>query len=223
MEQRYKADNYLPYWPIIWPSGLMVAERILTERQALAPRYSRRPMPQTPQPQARSSLSYRPGHHRHRSRACKRLACHIHRLRSRSRRIRRPQCLAKRHPSSSGCRAMHMDWRQPVAETFPGSSHPTCCNERRPHELVLGRNRQVAGASPEVSLGLRPATHRRRRFSPLEAAERGFRVKTVYMEGESFSGGRQAGQLYILKWPEAKDKGGEGRETMNDERKRATL
>ena len=21
VEERYKADNYLPYWPIIWPSG----------------------------------------------------------------------------------------------------------------------------------------------------------------------------------------------------------
>src|SRR5262245_33730488 len=31
VEQRYKADNYLPYWPIIWPSGLMLAARILTE------------------------------------------------------------------------------------------------------------------------------------------------------------------------------------------------
>src|SRR5947208_13175368 len=31
VEERYKADNYLPYWPIIWPSGLMVASRILTE------------------------------------------------------------------------------------------------------------------------------------------------------------------------------------------------
>ncbi len=28
-EQRYKADNYLPYWPIIWPSSLMLAHRIL--------------------------------------------------------------------------------------------------------------------------------------------------------------------------------------------------
>ena len=27
-EQRYKADNYLPYWPVIWPSSLMLAHRI---------------------------------------------------------------------------------------------------------------------------------------------------------------------------------------------------
>ena len=29
IEARYKADNYLPYWPIIWPSGLMLANHIL--------------------------------------------------------------------------------------------------------------------------------------------------------------------------------------------------
>ena len=27
-EQRYKKDNYLPYWPVIWPSSLMLAHRI---------------------------------------------------------------------------------------------------------------------------------------------------------------------------------------------------
>lgn len=28
IEQRYKADNYLPYWPVIWPSSLMLAHQI---------------------------------------------------------------------------------------------------------------------------------------------------------------------------------------------------
>ena len=31
IRQRYHADNYMPYWPIIWPSGLMLASRILFE------------------------------------------------------------------------------------------------------------------------------------------------------------------------------------------------
>ncbi len=30
VEARYKKDNYLPYWPVIWPSSLMLAEHILT-------------------------------------------------------------------------------------------------------------------------------------------------------------------------------------------------
>lgn len=29
VEARYKKDNYLPYWPVIWPSSLMLAEHIL--------------------------------------------------------------------------------------------------------------------------------------------------------------------------------------------------
>ena len=34
---------------------------------------------------------------------------------------------------------------------------------------------------------------------PLHAVEAGFKVQTVYMEGESFAGGKQEGQLYILR------------------------
>ncbi|HTV48759.1 MAG TPA: methyltransferase domain-containing protein [Phycisphaerae bacterium] len=33
LEDRYHADNYLPYWPIIWPSALMLAEFILKTDQ----------------------------------------------------------------------------------------------------------------------------------------------------------------------------------------------
>ncbi|MDA8378583.1 MAG: methyltransferase domain-containing protein [Planctomycetia bacterium] len=29
VEARYKKDQYLPYWPVIWPSSLMLAEHIL--------------------------------------------------------------------------------------------------------------------------------------------------------------------------------------------------
>jgi hypothetical protein len=36
---------------------------------------------------------------------------------------------------------------------------------------------------------------------PLAAVERGFKVSTINMEGESFSGGKQAGQLYVLTRP----------------------
>lgn len=30
VEKRYRADNYMPYWPVVWPAGLMLAEHILT-------------------------------------------------------------------------------------------------------------------------------------------------------------------------------------------------
>ena len=30
VEQRYRADNYMPYWPVVWPAGLMLAQAILT-------------------------------------------------------------------------------------------------------------------------------------------------------------------------------------------------
>src|SRR5271170_284007 len=36
VEDRYRADNYLPYWPIIWPSAMMIAAHILHEN-SLAP------------------------------------------------------------------------------------------------------------------------------------------------------------------------------------------
>ena len=34
VEARYKKDNYLPYWPVIWPSSLMLAEHILCSQDA---------------------------------------------------------------------------------------------------------------------------------------------------------------------------------------------
>ena len=34
VEARYKKDNYLPYWPVIWPSSLMLAEHILNSHDS---------------------------------------------------------------------------------------------------------------------------------------------------------------------------------------------
>ena len=31
VRKRYYADDYMPYWPIVWPSGLMLANRILSD------------------------------------------------------------------------------------------------------------------------------------------------------------------------------------------------
>src|SRR6185436_11170070 len=36
VRQRYHEDNYMPYWPIIWPAGLLLAAKILTDK-ALPP------------------------------------------------------------------------------------------------------------------------------------------------------------------------------------------
>jgi predicted nicotinamide N-methyase len=93
-------------------------------------------------------------------------------------------------------RALHMDWRNPLPETFPWVLASDVLYERRLHPLVLDAIAKLLapGGQAWVSDPQRTAAE----DFPLLAVEKGFRVKTVYMEGESFSGGRQSGQLYIL-------------------------
>jgi predicted nicotinamide N-methyase len=93
-------------------------------------------------------------------------------------------------------RGLHMDWRDPVAETFPWVLASDVLYERRLHPLLLSAVSKLLapGGQAWVSDPQRTAAE----DFPLHAVEAGFKVKTVYMEGESFAGGRQAGQLFVL-------------------------
>ena len=186
VEQRYKADNYLPYWPIIWPSGLMMAERILNEVQS---------PPALPAADARVIE----------------LGCGLgtagiaaglrgwnvmftdydpEAVEFASHNARRNGVPAER------IRAIHMDWRAPVAEKFPWVLASDVLYERRLHALLLDAVEALLapGGTAWVSDPQRTSAE----DFPFAAVERGFRVKTVYLEGESFAGGKQAGQLFVL-------------------------
>ncbi len=202
VEERYKADNYLPYWPIIWPSGLMLAARILSEPGSPRAGFVAEGVGGGP-PRVIDlgcglgmtgiAAGLRGWHVTFTDYDPEAVEFAAH------------NALRNGIPADR-VRALHMDWRQPIAETFPWVLASDVLYERRLHELVLDaigkllmREGGVGGQGGEawVSDPQRTAAE----DFPLKAAERGFRVTTVNMEGESFAGGRQAGQLYILKWP----------------------
>ncbi len=187
VEERYKADNYLPYWPIIWPSGLMVATRILTE--ATTP-------PASPPTGARMIEL-----------GCGLGTCGIAAgLRGWNVLLTDydPEAVefAVHNAARNGVplgqiRGLHMDWRAPVAEKFPWIVASDVLYERRLHELVLDAIEALLEKKGEawVSDPQRTAAE----DFPLKAVERGFKVQAINMEGESFNGGKQAATLYVLR------------------------
>ena len=187
VEQRYKADNYLPYWPIIWPSGLMLAAKILTD--AGSP-----PAPPDNSPPRAIDLGCGLGTA---GIAAGLRGWHV------TLTDYDPEAVefAAYNAIHNGVpperiRAIHMDWRAPIAETFPWVLASDVLYERRLHALLLDAVLRLLapGGTAWVSDPERTSAQ----DFPLAAVERGFRVSTINMEGESFSGGKQRGQLYVL-------------------------
>ena len=129
-EQRYKADDYLPYWPIIWPSGLMLAGKILTGEGtppaapggAVAPRaielgcgLGTTGIAAGLQGWDVTLTDYDP--------EAVEFAAH--------------NALRNGVPAER-VRGLHMDWREPVKETFPWVLASDVLYERRLHPLLLG-------------------------------------------------------------------------------------
>lgn len=193
VKQRYKADDYMPYWPIVWPSGLMLASRILTE-QTVPPAL----------PAHHSSLIT----HDFR---CIDLGCGLGTT-GIAAGLRGwhvtftdydPEAVefAGHNALRNGIpperiRAVHMDWRNPLPETFPWVLASDVLYERRLHVLLLDAIEKLLapGGQAWVSDPQRTSAE----DFPLAALQHGFKVATTNMEGESFAGGKQVGQLYIL-------------------------
>jgi predicted nicotinamide N-methyase len=195
VEQRYKADNYLPYWPIIWPSGLMLADRILTENSS--PPALPDVAPGGVLPRAIDlgcglgttgiAAGLRGWHVTFTDYDPEAVEFAAH------------NALRNGVPAER-IRALHMDWRRPIPERFPWVLASDVLYERRLHALLLDAIEQllVSGAGVGQAWVSDPQRTAAQDF-PLAAVERGFRVESLNMEGESFNGGRQAGQLYILR------------------------
>jgi predicted nicotinamide N-methyase len=194
VEQRYKADNYLPYWPIIWPSGLMMAERILTETGSppAAPGgdawmreadYGRVIDLGCGLGTAGIAAGLRGWHVTFTDYDPEAVEFAAHNARHNG-------------VPAERIRAVHMDWRTPLPEQFPWLLASDVLYERRLHPLLLDAVDKLLapGGAAWVSDPQRTSAE----DFPLHAVERGYRVTTVNLEGESFSGGRQAGTLYVL-------------------------
>jgi predicted nicotinamide N-methyase len=186
VEQRYKADNGLPYWPIIWPSGLMLAAKILTDSTS---------PPTPPATDARVidlgcglgssgiAAGLRGWHVTFTDYDPEALPFAAH------------NALRNGIPPER-IRTLSMDWRNPIAERFPWILASDVLYERRLHPLIL--DALSALLAPAGTAWVSDPQRTSAENFPLAAVEQGFRVSTVNMEGESFSGGKQAGQLYIL-------------------------
>jgi len=192
VEQRYKADNYLPYWPIIWPSGLMMAERILTAAES---------PPALPVGASGGGVA-----------RCIDLGCGLGSTGIAAGRRGWHVTFTDYDPEAvefaghnalrngvpaERIRAMHMDWRQPVEEKFPWVLASDVLYERRLHPLLLGAVKALLAPGGEawVSDPQRTAAE----DFPIAALEHGFKVTAINMQGQNFAGGVQAGTLYILR------------------------
>ncbi len=196
VEQRYKADDYLPYWPIIWPSGLMLAAEILTQQ-------SSPPVPPqdsilTPQNPPRTiDLGCGLGTT---GIAAALRGWHV------TFTDYDPEAVlfAAHNAERNGIpldriRALHMDWRTPVAETFPWVLASDVLYERRLHPLLLSCIEKVLDHSPDAQAWVSDPQRTAAEDFPLAAVTHGFKVQTLNMEGESFSGSKQSAHLYILR------------------------
>ncbi|HVX83303.1 MAG TPA: methyltransferase [Phycisphaerae bacterium] len=184
--QRYRADDYLPYWPIIWPSGLMLASRILSESSS---------PPAAPLEDAR----------------CIELGCglgstgiaaglrgwHVTFTDYDPEAVHFAAHNAQRNGiPPDRIRALHMDWRDPVQETFPWVIASDVLYERRLHPLLLSAIAKLL--TPVGQAWVSDPNRTAAEDFPLLAVEQGFKVRTHNLEGESFAGGKQRGQLFIL-------------------------
>jgi 2-polyprenyl-3-methyl-5-hydroxy-6-metoxy-1,4-benzoquinol methylase len=200
VEQRYQADNYMPYWPIVWPSGLMLAARILTDQSS--------PPALPPEPGC-------PPHEKQEAKIenqkCIDLGCglgtagiaaglrgwHVTFTDYDPEAVEFAAYNARHNGvPPQRIRALHMDWRAPIPERFPWVLASDVLYERRLHPLLLDAVEKLLapGGAAWVSDPQRTSAEN----FPLAAVERGFKVASINMEGESFAGGKQTGQLYIL-------------------------
>ena len=196
VEQRYKADNYLPYWPIIWPSGLMLATRIL-EDEATPPGLPPAGPPGLAPPRAIElgcglgtcgiAAAKRGWHVTFTDYDPEAVDFAVH------------NALRNGVPAEL-VRGVHMDWRAPLAEEFGWIIASDVLYERRLHALVLDAIDHLL-TGDGVAWVSDPQRNSAADF-PLAAVERGFRVTAVNLEGKTFAGGPQPGTLYVLARPQ---------------------
>ena len=182
---RYKADNYMPYWPVIWPSSLMMANYILSATSA--------PPVTTPGQTARTielgcglglagiAAAQRGWEVLFTDYDAKAVEFAEH------------NALRNGIPSQL-VRTAPMDWRAPVAEKFTWIIASDVLYERRLHPLLLGAIEALL--APGGVAWVSDPQRRSAEDFPLEAVSAGFAIKAEPLEGKDFAGQPQCGTLY---------------------------
>jgi 2-polyprenyl-3-methyl-5-hydroxy-6-metoxy-1,4-benzoquinol methylase len=206
VRKRYNADNYMPYWPIIWPSGLMLAQKILTDQTsppALSPASENESLSD---PNQKSKIK---------NQKCIDLGCGLG-LTGIAAALRGWHVtftdydheaveFAAHNALQNGVpqnliRPLFMDWRDPLPEQFPWVLASDVLYERRLHAPLLHAVSKLL-ANDGVAWVSDPQRTSAEDF-PLAAVEAGFKVQTQNLQGPNFSGASpQQGHLYILTWP----------------------
>ena len=196
VRKRYHADNYMPYWPIIWPSSLMLAAKILTD------------------PTSPPALPTQDSGLRTQDSRCIDLGCGLG-LTGIAAALRGWHVtltdydheaveFAAHNARHNGIpenliRPLHMDWRNPIPEKFPWVLASDVLYERRLHAPLL--HAVASLLAPKGTAWVSDPQRTAAEDFPLAAVEAGFRVQTQNMQGPNFSGGTQSGHCYILQWP----------------------
>lgn len=184
IEQRYQADNYLPYWPIVWPAGLMLAEHIFTSAHS------------PPDSMSASALELGCGLGTAGIAAAQR-GWHV------TFTDYDPEAVefARHNAAINGVppqriAGVQMDWRRPLAEKFSWIIAADVLYERRLHPLLLGAIRQLLapGGCVWITDPLRSSAEE----FPMAAVHAGFSISEFPLERVE-DGLLQKGNLYILR------------------------
>ena len=186
VEQRYRLDNYMPYWPVVWPAGLMLAQAILTGTGS----------PPVPPSQGGAVLELGCGLGAAGIAAGGR-GWHVTFTDYDAGAI----AFAKRNALLNGIPpdrmdALEMDWRKPLGKKFPWIIAADVLYERRLHPWLLDALGQLlaAGGCAWISDPLRNSAQ----DFPLAAVAAGFACTAMPLE-RCEQGLMQNGTLYILR------------------------
>jgi predicted nicotinamide N-methyase len=185
IEERYKADNYLPYWPIIWPSAMMLAARILQAGDSSpAPRQGGVAMDLGCGLGIAGIAAALRGWH-----------VEFTDYDPEAVQFAAFNALGNGVPAER-LKAYQMDWRQPVQRQFDWLIASDVLYERRLHPLLLGAVDKLL--APGGTVWIADPRRSSAEDFPVFAAQQGFRVHCEELQWPGDPGQNQNGLLMIL-------------------------
>jgi predicted nicotinamide N-methyase len=187
VRQRYQADNYMPYWPIIWPAGLLLAGKILTDSTT------------PPRPPAEGGRGLDLGCGLGLAGIAAALAgWHVTFTDYDQQAVQFAAHNARRNGvPAERIRAVYMDWRQPLEEAFSFIIASDVLYERRLHPLLLSALEKLL--APGGTAWIADPQRTSAQDFPLQAVAAGFRVAMENLEGPAATGGKHVAQLYVVR------------------------
>ncbi len=190
VEARYKKDNYLPYWPVIWPSSLMLAQHILSAQDS-PPNPPQHPIANLPRAiELGCGLGIA-------GIAAAMRSWHVTFTDYDPEAVDFAAFNAKcNNIPADLVRACHMDWRDPLNETFDWIIASDVLYERRLHSILLDAIDHLLAPQGVVWIS-DPQRNSASDFPPV-VVERGFRIAHCMLKWTGPSGVNSDADLLIL-------------------------